>query len=114
MTEGPHVFVDATDAGRATISGDDATHLIRVLRIRRGDPVSVSDGRGTMWQGEVATVTDTVGVRLADERDVAPPSPRITVVHALPKQRKLDDVVQRLTELGVDEIRPVHSARSQV
>ena len=36
------------------------------------------------------------------------------MVHALPRGRKLDDVVQRLTEVGVDRLVPVTSERSQV
>jgi 16S rRNA U1498 N3-methylase RsmE len=36
------------------------------------------------------------------------------VVHALPRQRKLDEVVQRLSEVRVDRVVPVHSARSQL
>lgn len=36
------------------------------------------------------------------------------MVHALPKGRKLDEVVQRLTEVGMDALVPVHSERSEV
>jgi 16S rRNA (uracil1498-N3)-methyltransferase len=38
----------------------------------------------------------------------------LTVVHALPKGRKLDEVIQRLAEIGVDRLVPVRSARSAV
>ena len=113
---GPHVFANV-DSGSSTVALDDgdARHLHRVLRVRRGDPVSVSDGRGSVWHATVASAgEDGVKVTLGTAVTVARPTPRIVVVHALPKQRKLDDVIQRLTELGVDEVRPVHSERSQV
>jgi 16S rRNA (uracil1498-N3)-methyltransferase len=116
VATGPHVFVPYGRQGdTVTLSPDDGRHLARVLRARRGDPVSVSDGAGTVWQARVAAVAgDDVTVELGDQHHVAARAPRMVVVHALPKQRKLDDVVQRLVEIGVDEIRPVHSARSQV
>lgn len=116
MATGPHFFVDV-DASEdsAVVEGEEARHLERVLRVRPGDPVSVSDGRGTIWQGTVDQVgREGVRVALGDRVAVPAETPALTVVHALPKQRKLDEVVQKLTELGVGEIRPVMSARSQV
>ena len=115
MTDGPHVFVPGAAGGRAQLAPDDALHLTRVLRVGRGDPVSVSDGSGAVWQARVALADgEEVTVELGHRADVPRPRPEIVVVHALPKQRKLDEVVQRLVELGVAEIRPVHSDRSQV
>ena len=115
-THGPHVFATPADGADAvTLDADDARHLHRVLRVRKGDPVSVSDGRGSVWQATVASAGDAaVTVTLGERREVGRERPRLVVVHALPKQRKLDDVIQRLTELGVDEVRPVASERSQV
>lgn len=113
----PHFFVaeDAIGADQALLGADDTRHLTTVLRARNGDPVTVSDGLGTIWTARYAGLADGAArVELGDRTDVAPPRPALTVVHALPKQRKLDDVVQRLTELGVHRIVPVHSRRSQV
>jgi 16S rRNA (uracil1498-N3)-methyltransferase len=116
-TRGPHFFCepDAVDAASATLHGDEAHHLATVLRAGRGDPVSLAHGTGRLYQARVTDVRPG-RVRCAVENrfDVAPPDPLLTVVHALPKGRKLDDVVQRLSEVGVDRIVPVHSTRSQV
>lgn len=116
-TEGPHFFVDPDDveAEQARLRGDDARHLVVVLRARSGQSVSVSDGRGVVWQGRFARAEDdAVLVTLTERFERPDAAPRITVVHALPKQRKLDEVVQRLTEVGVRRIVPVSSARSEV
>jgi 16S rRNA (uracil1498-N3)-methyltransferase len=116
-TSGPHFFVPREDVRDdvALLRGDQARHLAAVLRAERGQPVSVADGTGQVWQGRVAHRTDDeVSVALVERFCVPAPCPRLTVVHALPKGRKLDDVVQRLTEVGVDRLVPVHSARSQV
>jgi len=86
-----------------------------VLRARPGDPISLCDGAGTRWRARLAeTGVGEVIVDLVDRTVVPRPVPQLQVVHALPKRRKLDDVVRRLVEVGVDRIVPVHSERSQV
>jgi 16S rRNA (uracil1498-N3)-methyltransferase len=113
-----HFFVapERIDGGSvALLDAEDTHHLTTVLRARTGTEVSVADGSGTVWSGRYDGLRDGEAcVALLDRADHPPQVPQITVVHALPKQRKLDDVIQRLTELGVDRIVPVHSARSPV
>ena len=85
-----------------------------MLRAAPGDPVSLSDGAGTCWPARVERIRPgEVRLRLGEATRRERPRPRLTVVHALPKARKLDDVVQRLVEIGVDRLVPVHSARSE-
>jgi 16S rRNA (uracil1498-N3)-methyltransferase len=113
-TTGPHVFA-APEGSEVRLAGDEAHHLTRVLRLRPGDPVSVSDGQGTVYQAEVSAVaTGAVTLSLGERWEVPVSTPFVTVVHALPKARKLDDVVQRLSELGVDRLVPAQSERSEV
>ncbi|MGH8900974.1 MAG: RsmE family RNA methyltransferase [Egibacteraceae bacterium] len=114
---GPHFFVGLGDVwdGRAVLRGDEARHLAVVLRAASGDAVSLSDGAGRCWQARVLRATGAeVTFRLGRLRHVPRPRPRLTVVHALPKGRKLDGVVQRLAEIGVDRLVPVRSARTEV
>jgi 16S rRNA (uracil1498-N3)-methyltransferase len=116
-TRGPHFFVAPADVEdhRAVLRGEEARHLAVVLRAAAGDAVSISDGLGRCWQGWVLRATGTeVAFRLGNLRCVPRPRPRLTVVHALPKGRKLDGIVQRLAEIGVDRLVPVRSARSEV
>ena len=114
---GPHFFVapEDHDTSRGVLRGEQAHHVARVLRVGPGEPLSIADGTGAVYQAHVAAVDgEVVSYRLAERVDVAPARPALAVVHALPKGRKLDGVIQRLTELGVDRIAPVHSERSQV
>lgn len=114
---GPHFFVDATvvDGDTAILSGAEAHHLAVVLRARHGDPVTLADGTGAMFDARVRSADPgAVELVLTGRWEVPAPSPRLTVVHALPRARKLDDVVQRLSEVGVDRLVPVRSGRSQV
>lgn len=112
-TTGPHVLVDpeTVEGDRVVLDGEDSHHLGRVLRRRDGAAVSVADGTGRVWQGEIADVGPPVVVALGAPVHVDPPRPALTVVHALPTGRKLDEVVRRLSELGVDRLQPVVSAR---
>lgn len=114
---GPHFFVPPQDVegDEALLRGDQARHLAVVLRGRPGDPVSLADGTGARYRAEVVEVSaDLVRMRVLARGTTPRPRPGLTVVHALPKGRKLDEVVEKLSEVGVDRLVPVHSARSQV
>ena len=113
----PHFFVAPADIGDGTavLSEEDSRHLTAVLRARTGDALTVADGEGTVWSARYTGSADGVATVALDTATVIEPRrPQLTVVHALPKQRKLDEVIQRLTELDVARIVPVHSQRSQV
>lgn len=114
-TQGPHFFCADLDGSSAVLRGQEARHLAVVLRARAGDPVSLADGRATLCQAQVRTASaEEVTCEILARHHVPPPRTSLTVVHALPKGRKLDDVVQRLSEVGVDRLVPVHSQRAQV
>jgi len=110
-----HFFCDDVAGDTVRITGDDAHHAARALRIRTGEEIMVSDGRGAVVRARVTSVSpsDVTGDVLA-RTSVEQPSPRVIVFPAMPKAGKLDAVVQKLTELGVDEIRPWFSQRSVV
>ncbi len=114
-THGPHVLVapEAVGDDVAELAAEDAHHLTRSLRRGEGDAVSVADGHGTVWQGRIVRRDPSVLVALEERHDIPPPDPPVWVVHALPTGRKLDEVVRRLSELGVDRLEPVVSARCE-
>lgn len=114
---GPHFFVapDDVHGGEAVLRGDQARHLAVVLRARPGMAVSLADGVGARYRAQVvAADPGEVHLAVLDREDVPATRPSLRVVHALPKGRKLDEVVEKLSEIGVDRLIPVHSARSQV
>ncbi|MBW3601406.1 MAG: 16S rRNA (uracil(1498)-N(3))-methyltransferase [Actinobacteria bacterium] len=113
LTRGPHFFVDPVAGDSAVLRGDDAHHLAAVLRARAGDPVSLADGTGALMQARVVALGDEVRLAVGERHDVPPPRPSLTVVHALPRGRKLDEVVRRLSEVGVDRLVPARSQRTQ-
>jgi len=110
-----HFFCDDVAADTIRITGDDANHAARALRIRTGEELTVSDGRGAVVRARVTTVSPSVvAADVLGRASVEQPLPRVIVFPAMPKAGKIDAVVQKLTELGVDEIRPWFSQRSVV
>jgi 16S rRNA (uracil1498-N3)-methyltransferase len=104
----PHVGVEDVDA--PALEASDRHHLERVLRLRSGDRLSVTDGAGR-WRwcrfGPELTPDGPVEVD-------PPPSPPISVAFALVKGERPELVVQKLTEVGVDRIVPFLADRSVV
>jgi 16S rRNA (uracil1498-N3)-methyltransferase len=95
------------------LDGDEGRHAADVRRLRAGEAVDVSDGRGLVVHGDVAEVGRgrvTVAVR---ERVVVPPrEPRFVVVQALAKGGRDEDAVEAMTEVGVDEVVGWQAARA--
>jgi 16S rRNA (uracil1498-N3)-methyltransferase len=110
-----HVLLDEL-ADDARVEGDDGHHLSRVRRIRPGEALTAADGAG-VWRPYEVVGVEGAGLVL---RATAPPvrepelTPRLEVAFALTKGAKPETVVQQLTELGVDRIRPVRARRSVV
>ena len=110
MGTGPWVFV--TDVDAPVLDDDDRHHLERVVRVRRGDPVVVSDGRGRWREGVLAA--DGVVEPTGAAQTSAVQAPAITIAFALTKGERPELAVQKLTELGVDRIVPFAADRSVV
>ena len=96
------------------VTGDEAHHAVAVRRLREGEQVVLTDGRGTSATGSVASTgkrvfSVTVDVRRRRSRAR---SPAITVVQALPKGERGELAVEVLTEVGVDRIVPWAASRS--
>ena len=105
-----HVFVNVIDA--PVLSAEDSHHLVRVLRLRAGESVSVSDGAGT-WR----TCTFTAEGGLLPDGEVhhdEPPRQSFTVGFALAKGDRPEWIVQKLTEIGIDRIVLIDATRSIV
>ena len=106
---GPLVFV--ADVDHPVISADDYHHLSRVRRVRDGNHIVVSDGRG-MWA--VARMSGETPELDGEAQLSERPALRLSVAFALAKGEKPELAVQKLTELGIDRIRPFVAARSVV
>lgn len=96
-----------------TVDGDEAHHAVVVRRLRVGEAVTLVDGIGLVATGEVsATTKRSFDVTVTAVEVVAEPSPRVTVVQALPKGERGELAVEVLTEIGAARIVPWAAARS--
>ncbi len=104
----PLVYVD--DLARPVLTDADLRHFGRVLRLRAGDPLVLGDGRGGWRPARYGPEPELTG-----EGGWSPPAdPIVTVAFSAVKGERPEWFAQKLTELGVDRIAPVTSARTVV
>jgi 16S rRNA (uracil1498-N3)-methyltransferase len=112
------VYVDAPLAAgsRATLAGAAAAHARRVLRLGKGDAITLFNGDGLDYPSRVADFgRRTVEVAIEGRGPARAESPlAVTLVQGIARGERMDLVVQKATELGVAAIVPVVTARSVV
>lgn len=114
----PTFFVAAEAVAPPTIRITDPLlrHLRDSLRLQNGEILTLTDPTGRRYRSEIVRITTkTIEARILDQT-TAPvrTSPSITLAQALLKGDKMDWVIQKATELGVDRIVPVHSQHGVV
>lgn len=97
----------------ALMCGDDVNHILKVLRIPRGGEVLLCDGQRNEY---IAKIKEVSGSEIVFSlSDVMPcenePQVKVTLYQALPKQGKLETIIQKCVELGVSSIQPVLTKR---
>ncbi len=107
---------DLTPGLTLALPDEEAQHATRVLRLGVGARVRVFDGRGHEARGEIAAITKGHVLVEIHERtpEVAEPSVRVTLVQAVLKGDKMDDVIRDAVMMGVTAIAPVVTERSEV
>ena len=92
---------------------EEAAHAFKVLRLRAGEDIEVSDGEGALFAAELTEVSrEIVRARLTERLDSKEPPVSLTLYMGYPKAEKLELIVQKLTELGANRVVPVVMARS--
>ncbi len=106
-------FVDEVRSGRAEISGDDARHLTRVLRVEAGQRYEISDNHN-VYLAEIETARkEYVSFRTLEKLALPEPRVRLILCAALIKFDHFEWMIEKATELGVSEIVPVETIRSE-
>lgn len=103
----------ALDQSVVDLDDDVEHHLRRVLRLRDGETVTVTDGAGR-WRMCVVTAGPTFGLEATTDIVTDAPRAGFTLASAIPKGDRLDWMVQKTTELGADRILLLHAERSNV
>lgn len=106
-------FVDELRNGQATISGDRALHLTRVLRVEPGQRFEISDNR-RLYLAEIELARkQEVTFRILEGLPLPEPTVRLHLLAALTKFDHFEWMLEKATELGVETIVPVNSERSE-
>ena len=93
---------------------DDLHHIKNVLRLRPGDQIELSDGVSWEYVGIIGQ-QDPEGLKveiLSKQPFAREPKVQITLFQGIPKQGKMDFIIQKAVELGVFQVFPVFMARS--
>lgn len=110
-------FAPALDPGDETVTlpRDEAEHLTRVLRLGPGDTVAVFDGRGNEFLARVvhAARRDARVQLVARAEPARESSVHLTLVQAVLKGERMDDVVRDAVMLGVAAIQPLVTKRAE-
>ena len=104
------------DGATAVVTGDDARHISRSLRMRVGEAIVLCDGHGTDFSGEIAAIgadSVTVAVRSSSPCGSEPPY-RAIVYQALVRGERFDAAIQKSVEFGAAAIVPIATARATV
>lgn len=113
-----HFFVQPNqiDGQNVTITGPDVNHIKNVLRMRRGEELLISDGQGTDYYCRISEIEaeTVVAEAFSEDREGRELAARLYLFQGLPKQEKMEFIIQKAAELGAYQIIPVAARRSVV
>ena len=107
------LFIDYTPNNKIILDGEQARHIAKSLRMKVGDMLTVTDGEGSDYGCIIDEITkDTVVLSVCYKQACdSEPSCRVTIYQGVPKGSKLEDIIQKCTELGVSRIVPTLTKR---
>ena len=113
-----HFFVSPQQVKEEKIylEGSDVNHIKNVLRMKLGEKLTVNDGEGWQYLCEVESYESDMAVLHIVEKSKAETelSSRIYLFQGLPKQDKMELIVQKAVELGAYQVIPVSTKRAVV
>ncbi len=111
-----HVDAELAASGRVLVTGPAANHIMRVLRLRAGDALTVFNGHGGEFGASIDEFRkDSVLVSVHEARSVERESPlNLTLAQGISRGERMDWILQKSTELGASRIVPVFTERSVV
>jgi 16S rRNA (uracil1498-N3)-methyltransferase len=112
-------FVDAADVQGNTIyirSKEDIKHISKVLRMKEGDELEISDSSQWEYDAEIEFIEqDLIELSVINKQEFErEPDVRVTLFQGIPKQAKMETIVQKCVELGIHGIVPVFMDRTVV
>lgn len=107
----PRFFTGDISGDSLYITGENGRHIVKSLRMRAGEALTICDGMGTDAQCIIENI-DEAGAYvkvLSRAKSSAEAGVQISLYQCLPKSDKMDMIIQKVTELGCVKIYPVNS-----
>ncbi len=100
---------------QVTIDGEEYHHIANVMRCRPGDELEIVNGRGRLLHGRITALKSRcLQVHVRQYEDFPAPATRVIIAPSLTKGHAMNWLIEKLTEMGVDEIRPLLCERTDV
>ncbi len=101
-------FLTTINENTATVCGPEAAHLVKVMRIKEGDSVILTDKSGWDYTAVAREIDkdEIIFDVVSKEKNPAEPTKKMTVYMALPKSDKLEFITQKMCELGAVKLVP--------
>ena len=113
-----HFFVspEQVKEGKIYVEGGDVNHMKNVLRMKTGEELTVNDGEGSQYLCAVESYEADMAVLkiLGKKQDESELASKIYLFQGLPKQDKMELIVQKSVELGAYQVIPVATKRAVV
>jgi 16S rRNA (uracil1498-N3)-methyltransferase len=111
----PHFFVEVLREPESivSLSSEDSHHALRSLRLQPGEEISLADGAGAVGRGRLLGEEDgRAEVRVEEVRSVIRRPPIVSIALSPPKGDRLSWAVQKLAEVGADEVVLMQTGRT--
>lgn len=111
----PRIYLprDMQAGNRCTLADEDRKYLRSVLRLAAGDSILLFNGSGSEGEAIIDRMNDKeMSIQILRVWPVSPENTAITLAQSLPKSGKMELILQKATELGVQRIIPFSSRRS--
>lgn len=108
------LFVDFVPENKITLSDEQSRHIAKSLRMKKGDMLTLSCQDGNDYGCIIDEITkDTVALSVCyKQANGSEPTVKVALYQGVPKGDKLEDVIQKCTELGITSVCPVLTHRS--
>ena len=108
----PRFFIEDIGEDNILISGSEADHISKSLRMKKGDAITVCDTKGNDYFCIIENISDVITLKiLRKEKSKTEPDVNVTIYQAMPKLDKLETIVQKCVELGAVKIVPILTKR---
>ncbi len=105
-------FTNKKEENILILNEEDSYHIIKVMRMKEKDRVEIIYDKKT-YIGEIIEISKAIKCKIVEEKkEIRHEKPYIIIAQSLVKEQKMDYILQKSCELGVDEIIPINTARS--